>query len=90
MTTYTAVANGDQRAQCLSPSPQAVLFDMDGVLTASEHLSRRAAAAVFLEMYGLRVEEEEFVPFGGQGEDRFLGGMAQKYSVQVGKWARQE
>lgn len=38
---------------------------------------------VFKQLHQLDVQDEEFIPFGGQGEDRFLGGMAEKYNVQV-------
>lgn len=30
----------------------------------------------------MEVQPDEFIPFGGMGEDRFLGGIAQKYGVQ--------
>jgi hypothetical protein len=58
-----------------------VIFDVDGVLCSSEHLSRQSAAAVMRQLYGLAVAPEEFIPFGGQGEARFLGGVAEKYGV---------
>jgi hypothetical protein len=32
-------------------------------------------------LHGLAVAPEEFIPFGGQGEARFLGGVAEKYGV---------
>lgn len=44
----------------------AVLFDMDGVLCHSEHLSRLAAVNVFAEM-GVSVTPDDFVPFMGTG-----------------------
>jgi hypothetical protein len=28
---------------------------------------------VFQQLYDLHVQEEEFIPYGGMGEDRFLG-----------------
>lgn len=34
----------------------------------------RSAAMVFKQLHGLDVQEEEFIPFGGMGEARFLGG----------------
>lgn len=37
---------------------------------------------VFKQLHNLDVREEEFIPYGGMGEDRFLGGVADKYSVQ--------
>lgn len=45
-------------------------------------MCHRSAAMVFKQLHGLEVQEEEFIPFGGMGEDRFLGGVAQKYNVQ--------
>eukprot|EP00887_Chlorella_sp_A99_P005793 scaffold1.g5793.t1 len=60
---------------------EAVLFDMDGVLCDSEHVSRQAACEVMRELYGLEVEPEEFTPFTGRGEAAFLGGVAQKHGA---------
>jgi hypothetical protein len=37
---------------------------------------------VFKQLYDLNVADEEFIPYGGMGEDRFLGGVADKYKVQ--------
>jgi len=54
---------------------------MDGVLCDSEIISRRAAVEVFKELYDLDVTPEDFVPFGGQGEEYFLGGVAKKYGA---------
>ncbi|CAH8381960.1 unnamed protein product [Eruca vesicaria subsp. sativa] len=59
----------------------AVLFDMDGVLCNSEELSRRAAVDVFEEM-GVEVSVDDFVPFTGKGEAKFLGGVASVKGVQ--------
>ncbi|XP_010414996.1 PREDICTED: NHL repeat-containing protein 2-like [Camelina sativa] len=59
----------------------AVLFDMDGVLCNSEELSRRAAVDVFAEM-GVEVTEDDFIPFTGKGEAKFLGGVASIKGVQ--------
>ncbi|XP_010549436.1 PREDICTED: NHL repeat-containing protein 2 [Tarenaya hassleriana] len=59
----------------------AVLFDMDGVLCNSEELSRRAAVDVFTEM-GVEVTVEDFVPFMGTGEAKFLGGVASVKGVE--------
>jgi HAD superfamily hydrolase (TIGR01509 family) len=59
---------------------KAVLFDMDGVLVDSEEFIRKAAAEMFREK-GHKVREEEFIPFTGQGENRFLGGVAEKHGI---------
>ena len=57
---------------------RAVIFDMDGVLTNSEPLINAAAVAMFKEN-GLMVQPEDFLPFVGAGEDRYIGGVAEKY-----------
>jgi len=62
----------------LHPPIRAVIFDMDGVLTDSEPLINEAAIAMFQEQ-GLRVRPEDFRPFVGAGEDRYIGGVAEGY-----------
>lgn len=61
-----------------TPGIRAVIFDMDGVLTDSEPLINRAAIEMFLER-GLVVRPEDFLPFVGAGEDRYIGGVAEAY-----------
>jgi len=62
----------------MSPEIRAVIFDMDGVLADSEPLINAAAIAMFRER-GLVVQPEDFLPFVGAGEDRYIGGVAEKY-----------
>ena len=57
---------------------KAVIFDMDGVLTNSEPLINAAAVAMFRER-GVNVQPNDFTPFIGTGENRYLGGVAEKY-----------
>src|SRR5512144_583486 len=57
---------------------RAVIFDMDGVLVDSEPLINAAAITMFREK-GLLVQPEDFLPFVGAGEDRYIGGVAEKY-----------
>lgn len=57
---------------------KAILFDMDGVLIESEFLMRHAAIQALAE-YGIAAKHEDFVEFTGMGEDKFLGGVAEKY-----------
>ena len=57
---------------------RAVIFDMDGVLTDSEPLINQAAIAMFKEK-GLTVQPEDFLPFVGAGEERYVAGVAEKY-----------
>lgn len=59
-----------------------VLFDMDGVLVDSESYICRAAIMMFSEV-GLNVVPGDFVPFVGMGENRYLGGVAEKYGKTV-------
>ena len=63
-------------------SIRAVIFDMDGVLTDSEPLINAAAISMFKEL-GLTVLPEDFLPFVGTGEDRYIGGVAEKYSFPL-------
>jgi beta-phosphoglucomutase len=59
---------------------KAVLFDMDGVLLESEEYINRAGVLMFREK-GYEVRPEDFLPFTGMGEDRYLGGVAEKYNI---------
>ena len=61
---------------------KAVIFDMDGVLTDSEPLICMAAVAMFRER-GVIVQPEDFLPFVGTGEDRYIGGVAEKYHFPI-------
>jgi len=61
---------------------KAVIFDMDGVLIDSEPFIREAAVRMFAER-GLTVQPEDFLPFTGAGEDRFIGGVAEKYDFTL-------
>ena len=57
-----------------------VIFDMDGVLVESEPFIAEAAVRMFAEK-GVAVRPEDFRPFIGMGEDRFLGGVAEARDV---------
>ncbi len=59
-----------------------VLFDMDGVLVDSEEFICKAAVQMFKER-GIAVRESDFLPFVGAGEDRYLGGVAEKYGISL-------
>ena len=61
---------------------RAVLFDMDGVLVDSESFICRAAVAMFSEL-GVKVVEKDFVPFIGTGENRYIGGVAELYGINI-------
>jgi len=59
-----------------------VIFDMDGVLVMSEPILAQAAARMFAEK-GFEVRHEEFHPFIGMGEDRYLGGVAEARGIPM-------
>jgi len=59
-----------------------VIFDMDGVLVASEPFIAEAASKMFAEK-GHDVKPEEFHPFVGMGEDRFIGGPAEARGIPL-------
>lgn len=61
---------------------KAIIFDMDGVLIDSEPFIREAAIRMFAE-HGLTVKAEDFLPFTGAGEDRFIGGVAELYNFTL-------
>lgn len=55
---------------------------MDGVLVDSEEYICEAAIGYFRER-GLSVLPEDFTPFVGAGEDRYIGGVAEKYQFTI-------
>ena len=64
-----------------------VVFDMDGVLCDSEPFICEAATRMFAERHRLQVRPEDFLPFVGTGEDRYIGGVAERYGIP---WDLQE
>lgn len=56
---------------------------MDGVLADSEEFICEAAMKMFEEK-GLRVKADDFLPFVGAGENRYLGGVAEAYGFDLG------
>lgn len=59
-----------------------VLFDMDGVLVDSEEYICKAAMEMFREK-GIMVKPEDFLPFVGTGENRYIGGVAEKFGLKI-------
>jgi beta-phosphoglucomutase len=59
-----------------------VLFDMDGVLVDSETYICKAAIKMFSE-FGKSVRPEDFQPFIGMGENRYLGGVAELKGIRI-------
>ena len=65
------------------PSPRfdAVVFDLDGTLCDSEPFIAAAAAEALRRRYGITVPREDFAPFVGAGDDRFIAGGAAAHGV---------
>ena len=61
---------------------EGVIFDMDGVLVDSEEFICEAAIKMFAE-HGVAVQPDDFVPFIGAGEDRYLGGPAEGVGFDI-------
>ena len=59
-----------------------VIFDMDGVLVDSERFICEAGIRMFAE-HGVEAKPEDFVPFVGAGENRYLGGVAEKHGFPI-------
>jgi beta-phosphoglucomutase len=59
-----------------------VLFDMDGVLVDSEPFICKAAIMMFSEL-GISASPEDFQPFVGMGENRYIGGVAERHGITV-------
>ena len=62
---------------------EGVILDMDGVLCDSEPFITEAAVRMFHDKYGTTVHHADFLPFTGTGENRFLGGVAERYGIQL-------
>ena len=56
---------------------KAVLFDMDGVLIDSEEYMAKTGVRA-LKKYGINAKESDFAEFVGCGENRYVGGVAEK------------
>lgn len=61
---------------------EGILFDMDGVLIDSEPIILRAAQAFFARR-GIAASEEDFKPFVGAGDRRYLVGVGERYGLAL-------
>src|SRR5512137_1876549 len=61
----------------------AVVFDLDGTLCDSEPFIAAAAAEALRRRYGILIATEEFAPFVGAGDDRYISGAAAGHGVTV-------
>ncbi len=55
---------------------------MDGVLVDSESFICKAAIMMFGEL-GIKVLPEDFYPFVGMGENRYIGGVAESHGLKI-------
>ena len=62
---------------------EGIIFDMDGVLCDSEPFICEAAVRFLKDAYGIDAHPDEFLPFVGMGEDRYLGGVAEAHGVTL-------
>jgi len=61
----------------------AMVFDVDGVIADTESLNARASVEMFRQLYGVTVQPEDFRPFVGTGDERYVEGVAEKYGVDI-------
>jgi len=60
-----------------------LIFDVDGVVGDTEAINAEASVAMFSELYRVTVQPPDFLPFIGMGAQRYVGGVAQKYNVEI-------
>ncbi|MGD8237456.1 MAG: HAD family phosphatase [Armatimonadota bacterium] len=60
-----------------------MVFDVDGVIADTESLNARASVAMFRQLYATTVQPEDFRPFVGTGDERYVEGVAEKHGVQI-------
>ncbi len=60
-----------------------MVFDVDGVIADTESLNARASVEMFQQLYGVTVQPEDFRPFVGTGDERYVEGVAEKYAVTI-------
>jgi beta-phosphoglucomutase len=61
---------------------KAVILNLDGVLVNSEAHICHAGIKMFREK-GFRVDEQDFTEFTGMGENKYLGGVAEKHHIPL-------
>jgi beta-phosphoglucomutase len=61
----------------------ALVFDVDGVIADTEALNAKASVEMFRQLYDVAVRPEDFRPFVGTGDERYVEGVAEKYGVTI-------
>ncbi len=61
----------------------ALIFDVDGVIAETEVFNARASVLMFQQLYGVEVQPEDFQPFVGTGDERYVEGVAEKYGMEI-------
>jgi len=77
MTAQIGQAGSRDGATC------ALIFDVDGVIGDTEAINAEASVEVFAELYGVRVEPEEFRPYVGMGDQAYMQGPARAHGVEI-------
>lgn len=67
----------------MAESAWALVFDVDGVIADTEVLNAEASVEMFRQLYGITVQPEDFRPFIGTGDERYVEGVAEKYSISI-------
>lgn len=63
--------------------PNALIFDMDGVLADTEGPICEATIAMFRELYGVDMQPSDFQPYIGTGAVRYTAGPAEAYGLEI-------
>ncbi len=61
----------------------ALIFDVDGVVADTEALNAQASVLMMRELYNVEVQPEDYRPFVGTGDERYVEGVAEKYGVEI-------
>jgi len=67
----------------VAESAWALVFDVDGVIADTEVLNAKASVEMFRQLYGIAVQPDDFRPFIGTGDERYVEGVAEKYSISI-------
>jgi HAD superfamily hydrolase (TIGR01509 family) len=67
----------------VAASTWALVFDVDGVIADTEVLNAKASVLMFRQLYGVEVQPEDFRPFVGTGDERYVEGVAEKHGVSI-------